>query len=756
MPKLPVVRIFFLFAAVLACMPKSLPAQGDTATDVLLLNSYHQGMEWTEDVTRAVMDTFADYPTGIDLHVENMDTKRILNDQSLDALYNLLSIKYSAITPELILSSDNNAFEFLRRNHARLFPKVPVVFCGVNFFNDDSIRDLPLFTGVAEMFDVVGTLDIALKLHPETTNIYVIHDHTPTGLAWAATIKEDTKGKYPNLTFTYSKNLSIRETAATLKTLEPGTLALLTVFFRDAEGTFITTEERDAAFSQALSVPMYGLLDFDLDHGIVGGKLISGYYQGKSAAQLGLRILKGERPQDIQVVKFGANRVMFDFNQLKEFNIALDQLPSKAEVINKPTSFYDSHREIIWAAALFISLESLIIIILLINISRRKQAERELKQSEEQYRSIFENAMEGIFQSTIYGRFINANTAMARILGYDSPKELMDTVVDIGLQIYSSQEARKHILSLLEKEIDSSSFETQIKRKDDSLIWVEVHVRVAHDHEGMPFFEGVMQDVTHRVEAAQAMLEAQRELEHADNMKTALISSISHELKTPLTSLVGYVQLIDSKLNKHILPHLAANSKALKSAEQIITNLNVMAKEAHALHRLIQNVLDLMELSSQTVEIQFDPLAPKDFILPAVEATRPAAEAKGLNIQVDVPGDCPEIKGDQGKLSLLMHHILTNAVTYTDAGKIHVSARKEDESLIVDIHDTGCGIAKEDQERIFDAFYQVGDALTGKNPGPGIGLTIARTIARLHHGDIDVHSRPGKSSTFTLRLPVVD
>lgn len=317
---------------------------------VLLLNSYDQGMSWVADMTKAVNDVLQPDKTDIILHIENMDTKRIFSEAYFQKLYELFTIKYQNTDFELIISSDNNAFDFLRKYHHDLFPNVPVVFCGVNYFKDEQIADFPLFTGVEEIFDDIETVELILKLHPQIKQIYVINDYLETGQAWTKTMQENFQKNQLNdkVKITFSDNLSIADLQKSVQQLSPDTVVLMGVYYKDKNGVYFTYEKIGKLLASASPVPVYALLAFNLGHRVVGGKLISGYYQGETAAQLGKRILAGEIPKNIPVVKKGANRYMFDYRELKRFNITSSLLPKGSIIMHEPISFYSQYKWLVW------------------------------------------------------------------------------------------------------------------------------------------------------------------------------------------------------------------------------------------------------------------------------------------------------------------------------------------------------------------------------------------------------------------------
>lgn len=433
---LPALLMAVLVLCAVSLTSVSAEARPVKRKQILLLNSYHQNFAWNEQIFRGLTDVLRPKETGIILHVENMDTKRVaFNEHYIQQLRNVFAHKYKKIDLDLVMVTDNNAFEFMRRYHQELFPDVPVVFCGVNFYQKEMIRDHPLFTGVLEESDARGTLECALKLHPETKLVYVVVDHSPSGEAAIKCIRSALKGFGAGITIRYSEDVALAGVLAEVSHLPRHSLVLYASYYRDKNGRFFDVGEALHAISERSRVPIYGMAELDLGHGIVGGMLMSSYSQGQAMAQIALHVLSGRHPKDIPVITKGVSKPEFDYEQLKKYHINFDLLPPNSKIINRPSSFYSEHMTFIWFGAVFTFVQMVIILFLMANTSRRKQAEKELrrahqsleervrertsevKESVEALRTVFDASHDAIYIQDGAGNILDCNERMLKMYG---------------------------------------------------------------------------------------------------------------------------------------------------------------------------------------------------------------------------------------------------------------------------------------------------------------------------------------------------
>jgi len=245
------------------------------------------------------------------------------------------------------------------------------------------------------------------------------------------------------------------------------------------------------------------------------------------------------------------------------------------------------------------------------------------------------------------------------------------------------------------------------------------------------------------------------ELRQLEAMKSAFLTNISHEMRTPLTSIHGFAELTRRKFEKSILPLLAAagDPKSGKTGDQIRQNLAIIAAESEQLSALIENALDLAALEEGKAEWEEETLPLREVIELTATAMGGAAAAKGLSLRLEIPDELPEIRGDRERLGQALGNLLDNALKFSQEGEIVCRVVLDSKKATISISDSGIGIAAADQEKIFDKFKQAGDILTGKPPGYGLGLAISKRIIEHHGGAIWVASEPGRGSTFSFSLP---
>ena len=245
--------------------------------------------------------------------------------------------------------------------------------------------------------------------------------------------------------------------------------------------------------------------------------------------------------------------------------------------------------------------------------------------------------------------------------------------------------------------------------------------------------------------------------EEADAAKSSFLSTVSHELRTPLTSVLGFAKIIRRRLEERLFPLIADDDRKVQQAKsQVLENLGVVVSEGERLTKLIDDVLDLAKIEAGKFTWNLSSVSMADVIERASAATASLFEAKKLKLERRIQPGLPAITGDQDRLIQVVINLISNAVKFTDHGTIECAVRRVDGELIVSVIDSGIGIAPADQPKVFEKFKQVGDTLTDKPKGTGLGLPICKEIIEYHGGRIWVESAPGHGSVFSFTLPISD
>jgi two-component sensor histidine kinase/ABC-type uncharacterized transport system substrate-binding protein len=351
---------------------------------VLVLNSYHRAFPWTESIVDGILTQFQESSYRIEPTIEYLDAKRFQPETVFPLMKEMLLQKYRNHSFEAIISTDNAAFTFLLSFGHLIFPDTPVVFCGLNDFKDSTIDGRSDITGTVEAYDIAGTIELALRLHPDTTTIVVISDTTDTDETNRQNLRAITPFYEDEVEFIHLVGVPSQELAATLRELPEETIILFLNYYRDTENTVYTLQEGLSMVSTNCDFPVYSMWEDKISAGALGGIITKGELQGDSAARQVLRIIGGEPVEAIPVVKGSPNVPMFNYDTLREHHVDFRMLPADTLMVNRPTHIFYTYRYYLIPLSAFVLCLILVIAILMVNINRRKDAETGLRESLQQ------------------------------------------------------------------------------------------------------------------------------------------------------------------------------------------------------------------------------------------------------------------------------------------------------------------------------------------------------------------------------------
>jgi PAS domain S-box-containing protein len=385
-----------------------------------------------------------------------------------------------------------------------------------------------------------------------------------------------------------------------------------------------------------------------------------------------------------------------------------------------------------------------------------------LRRSEERYRSLFENATEGIFQADARGRLLDLNRALAQMLGFSGPAQALAHSRRLRRLARIERPEYRRIVAALTRHRVLQQLPLLIETHEGRQLWVELSAHLVATADG-PRIEGMLSDISQRHLAEQELsrhrdhleelvaertLElslAKRRAESANHSKSRFLATMSHEFRTPLNAILGFAQLLQM-------------DASLGPAQQ--GKVNLIRDSGDHLLSLISDVLDMASIEAGKVRLQPAAVDLRALLEVACDVVRLRAEQKRLAFDVEIDRELPtRVLVDGQRLRQILLNLLSNAVKFTDAGGLALTVRLlalQDglARLHFEVRDSGIGMARDQLGRLFQPFEQVAEE-SRRHGGTGLGLSISQQLVRLMDSEIEVHSELGAGSSFAFELGLV-
>lgn len=505
----------------------------NNSKEVLLLHSYHKGYIWSDDISKTI-EKKLDKHNNIELTTVYMDTKHIADPIYLDKLAALYKEQFKTRNFDLIIASDNNAFDFVIRYHNYLFKELPVLFCGINNFDQallDENNMKKYMTGVVEQVDLEKNFKLIKDLHPNINKLLIINDRSKTGLAVKRDLRNIIKKYKKEFKIEYVDKMEIKTLKDKVSKLGENDVILFVLLFKDTTGKYFTYKQSFLEIKAASNVPIYGLWDFYLNYGIVGGLLTSAVAQGESVAKMAMDVLNGKNIKDIPVIDKSPNRYMFDFNELNRFNIDVDNHLDDYILINEPNAVYRKFIKFIVLAIVVIMVLSIIVVILRANIKRRKKLELALSNQLEFDKVLLDTIPNPIYYKNVEGKFLGCNLSFANLVNKDRNEIIGKSAFDFFP--YEVALKNTNIDQELMQTFSTSTSEFTFYTPSSHMKHIILNKAVYKNIDGsVGGIVCIMDDITERVQQKQFLIQQSKLAEMGD-----MVAAIAHQWNEPLIEL---------------------------------------------------------------------------------------------------------------------------------------------------------------------------------------------------------------------------
>ena len=665
------------------------------------------------EVDQAVLSGLQNSPYRIELYQESLDLTLFPDLVSQDRFRAEIIRKYSARKPDVIVAAGPASLKFVAELYDK-FQGTPIIFCAVLGGIPDQLRHGVPFTGVLAQLHPEGTLNAALHLLPSTKHVVVVGGVGKFDEGFEVIAKQGFHNYESKLEFRYLFDLTMPALIERLKHLPSDTIVYHTAISQDAAGDyFIDSAQSIPMVASAADAPVFVMDDVDLRAGTVGGDLVNWADDGRIAAEMAVRVLNGEKPQDIPVVTSN-HAYMFDWRALKRWGMNEKNLPPGSIVLHRQPSFWELYKQYVFAAIFLILVQSAAILGLLWQRARRRKTEAELIRSEEKFSKSFRQSPLAIsIASTKDGCYIDVNETFEQQTGWRRDEVIGRSPSDINVWVDPDQ--RSLFMKQLLAEGNVRDLEVRIRRKDgqtrttlSSAELIEVN--------GKPCALSVIADVTERKRAEEALASLSGRLIEAQDEER---KRIAREIHDDYNQRVAMLAIDLEQLAENVGD---SSGETSQKVHELFDRIGELGADLHSLsHRLHSSTLESLGL------------------LVGLEAfCKEFAEQHG--VQVDfVHENVP--RGVPADAALCMFRItqeaLRNIKRHSGANRAEVRLEQMDGRLHLSVSDRGRG---------FDSNEPPAER--------GIGIHSMEERLRLLGGKLEIQSRPMEGTRIDAWLPV--
>jgi PAS domain S-box-containing protein len=662
----------------------------------------------------------------VQLYNEYLDGSRFSDRANTQAFADYLRRKYARIKIDTIITVYPAAVDFLLSEAIDVFPDTPIVANEVSRAYAENLKHSPPrrpITGTILGDNAIGMLGSAFRMRPGTKRVAIVAGTTPNNIYSEQIFRKCLEPYLEKLESIDLTKLSMEETLTRVSSLPPDTIVLYAGVHSDGKGQSFVPREALSNISRVANAPVFGLFDSFMGYGIVGGRLVSWEQMGREAAAMALRIMGGEPPASMP---FGGEQAyidIFDWRELKRWNIPESAISPGSEIRFRVPSPWEEHREAIIGTIALIAIESFLILGLVINLRRRRLAERSLSQSEARLSLAAAAANAGLWSMSEDTGQVWATDEIRELFGF-SPHEELHFESFLG-RIHLEDRERVH--QTVQQAMQSGEelvIEYRVLRADGSVRWIASRGRQQQTTVGKPSsMMGVSVDVSERKQAEDTLRRQEQDLSRLTgkiiNAQEEALRRLSRELHDDLTQRLAALALDAALIEKQLNP---AQPQVVQNLKDLRTNLSEVAEEVHDLSRQLHpSILDDLGLV-QAVQAECAAFSKKTGI--------------ALSFMPDaIPDSVPQ------PLALCLYRViregLQNIAKHSGAAAASITLQGLSDGIRLLIQDKGIGFDPNEVKK-----------------KAGIGLSSMRERVRLINGTISFKSKPGQGTEIEVSIPL--
>ena len=710
--------------------------KSQTVYNILVIHSFDSPYTWGKDIKEGINDAFSRHNLSVKIRHFYLNCEMLDAQKELDILSRLLD-EYTYNPPHIILVEDDQAtFSLITSNHP-ITHTVPIIFSGVSYLNYDILAGYNNITGFECKRDFIACYQLAKRIIPDITRINILTDSTTLGKI----SKKEFLKQWQTVSQTEKDKIKIRF----IPYREMKTFRVLYPFYNAIKGDIFILPKWDFTISQFSNIsvqPFFTIcnegIGKNINGGILGGIFTLPYQQGFDGANLAAQILKGQKTITNVPLQYHKDLPVFDWPQIKRLNISTSQLPENSFIYNIPIHEKYKTEFIIIILTAFILLFFLTFLYLL-EKKKKKRIQARLHNKQKLLEQVLQIGNFHTWSYDLVTRKFTFDKRFFQSTGLPFTDNYKIKRISLIKKVHPDD--RRNVYNTLVSSIYGRDTKVVVQFRislssPDEYEWWETHFSLSpHISYSNAQIYGLCFSIEHIKQREMELIVA-RDLAAKAELKQSFVANISHEIRTPLNAIIGFANLLSDE-----------NAFTPDERQSFIKTIN---RNCDILLKLINDVLELSKLETDTISLVSEPCNMEQ-ILELVYSQHKMRIPESIQFSMETPHKQVILRSDSIRLIQLLSNILDNAIKFTQKGNITIGySIDHSQYLTLFVKDSGIGISEEEQNLIFDRFYKCNEF----TQGPGLGLSICAAIAQLFEANINVESKPGEGSCFSIHIPI--